>query len=283
MKKIHWFPGHMQKAKRQIEEKLKLIDIVFVLVDARCPRSSFNPMLDDVLKNKKKLILLTKIDLADDSETKKWIKFYQDNGMHAVGIDSLNRVGINQIVKETKIVLAKKIAKDKAKGMKERPVRALIVGAPNVGKSTLINRLSGRKVASVGNRPGVTKAQQWIRLTKDLELLDTPGILWPKFEDEEVGYHLAISGIIKDEILPKDEVAIFALKFMEEFYPDLLEKRYGFREVDEDVVLTFDAIAKRRGAIGSGGFIDYDRVSDIIRKDIRDGLFGPVTFDRYDG
>jgi ribosome biogenesis GTPase A len=272
----------MQKAKRQIEEKLKLIDIVFVLVDARCPKSSFNPMLDDVLKRKKKLILLTKIDLADDSQTKKWIKFYKDNGMHAVGIDSINRTGLNQIVKETKIVLKDKIAKDKAKGMKERPVRALIVGAPNVGKSTLINRLSGKKVANVGNRPGVTKAQQWIRLTKDLELLDTPGILWPKFEDEYVGYHLAISGIIKDEILPKDEVAIFALRFMEEHYPQLLEKRYGISELDEDIALTFDHIAKRRGCIGSGGFIDYDRVSDIIRKDIRDGLFGPVTFDRYE-
>lgn len=282
MKKIHWFPGHMVKAKRQIEEKLKLIDIVFVLVDGRCPKSSFNPMLDDVLKNKKKLILLTKIDLADEYETKKWIEFYSDNNMKAIGIDSVHNVGINHIVRESKLVLKDKIARDKARGMKERPVRALIVGAPNVGKSTLINRLSGKKVANVGNRPGVTKAQQWIRLAKDLELLDTPGILWPKFEDEQVGYHLAISGIIKDEILPKDEVAIFALKFMEKYYPDLLKKRYGFDELDEDIALTFDKIAKRRGCIGSGGFIDYDRVSDLIRKDIRDGLFGPVTFDRYD-
>jgi len=282
MKKIHWFPGHMVKAKRQIEEKLKLIDIVFVLVDGRCPKSSFNPMLDDVLKHKKKLILLTKIDLADQEMTDYWIKYYEDLGMRAIGIDNMKKIGLNNIAKVTKEILVDKIARDKARGMKERPVRALIVGAPNVGKSTLINRLSGRKVANVGNRPGVTKSQQWIRLTKDLELLDTPGILWPKFEDELVGYNLATSGIIKDEILPKDEVAIFALKFLEEHYPKLLNERYGFSELDEDIALTFDKIAKRRGCIGSGGYIDYERVSDLIRKDVRDGLIGRITFDRYE-
>jgi ribosome biogenesis GTPase A len=206
---IQWFPGHMAKAKREVQEKLKLIDIVFELLDARIPLSSRNPMIDEILANKPRIILLNKADMADEAVTKQWIAFFEQQGVRALAIDSQAGTGVKQIVAAAKDMLKDKFAKMAAKGIKNpRPMRALIVGIPNVGKSTLINRLAGKHIAKTGDKPGVTKAQQWIKVGKEMELLDTPGILWPKFEDEEVGLKLATTGAIKDAILNLQDVAV---------------------------------------------------------------------------
>ncbi|MED3660378.1 ribosome biogenesis GTPase YlqF [Ureibacillus sp. FSL K6-8385] len=277
---IQWFPGHMAKAKRQVQEHLKLVDIVFELVDARLPLSSRNPMIDEVINQKPRIIILNKADMADDEETKKWVEYFENQGFKAVAINSFKGKGLQQITKAAQDILADKWARMKAKGMKHRPIRAMIVGIPNVGKSTLINRFAKKNVAKTGNTPGVTKAQQWVKVGKELELLDTPGILWPKFEDPEVGLKLALTGAIKDAIIHMDDLAVYALKFLSAHYPDRMHERYGIHEIDEeDIVKAFDHIGKLRNVLGAGGEIDYDRVAELIVRDIRNLELGKLTFD----
>ncbi|WP_099352401.1 ribosome biogenesis GTPase YlqF [Fredinandcohnia onubensis] len=277
---IQWFPGHMAKARRQVTEKLSLIDIVFELVDARIPASSRNPMIDEIIKNKPRLLLLNKADMADPKVTKEWISYYKENGVHALAINSQEGNGMKQIVSEAKVILKEKFDKMAAKGIRPRAIRALIVGIPNVGKSTLINRLAKKNIAQTGDRPGITKAQQWIKVGKELELLDTPGILWPKFEDQEVGLKLATTGAIKDTILNLQDIAVYALRFLEENYPENLKERFGLEEIPDDIVLLFDEIAKRRGSMMSGGFVDYDKTAELIIREIRTEKLGRLTFEK---
>ncbi|ETP68790.1 GTPase [Planococcus glaciei] len=279
---IQWFPGHMAKARREVTEKLKLVDIIFELVDARLPLSSRNPMIDQVIQQKPRLIILNKMDMADEVETKKWIRYFEEQGTRAVAINSLDGRGLQLVTRTSKEILAEKWDRMIAKGIKPRAIRAMIVGIPNVGKSTLINRLSKKSLAKTGNMPGVTKAQQWIKVGKEIELLDTPGILWPKFEDPETGFKLAVTGAIKDSVIQMQELAIYALKFLEERYPERLKERYGIEQVDENVAVAFEIIAKRRSFVLPGGEIDYDMTAEAIVRDIRNQYLGRVTFDYYD-
>ncbi|MEK4220913.1 ribosome biogenesis GTPase YlqF [Bacillus sp. FSL W8-0116] len=275
---IQWFPGHMAKARREVTEKLKLIDIVFELVDARLPLSSRNPMIDEIIQQKPRIILLNKADLADSDWTKEWIAYFKSRQLPAIAINSQEGQGLSQIMNKTKELLKEKFERMRARGIKPRAVRAMIVGIPNVGKSTLINRLAKRNIAKTGNTPGVTKAQQWIKVGKELELLDTPGILWPKFEDEEVGYKLALTGAIKDSIINLQDVAAYGLRFLKEHYPERLTERY---QIDPhlEIIEMFDAIGKLRGCLLKGGEIDYDKTTDIIIRDIRSEKLGKLTFD----
>ena len=279
---IQWFPGHMAKARREVTEKLKLVDIIFELVDARLPLSSRNPMIDQVIQQKPRLIILNKMDMADEIETKKWIRYFEEQGTRAVAINSLEGKGLQAVTKASKEILTEKWDRMIAKGIKPRAIRAMIVGIPNVGKSTLINRLSKKSLAKTGNMPGVTKAQQWIKVGKEIELLDTPGILWPKFEDPEIGFKLAVTGAIKDSVIQMQELAIYALKFLEQRYPDRLKERYGIDHVDEEIVNTFDHIAKKRRFVAHDGEVDYEMTAEAIIRDIRNQYLGKVTFDYKD-
>lgn len=276
---IQWFPGHMAKARRQVSENLKLVDIIFELVDARLPLSSRNPMIDEVIHQKTRLLILNKQDMADENETRKWVQYFADRGSKAVAINSLEGKGLQSVTKAAQELLQEKWDRMRAKGMKPRAIRAMIVGIPNVGKSTLINRLAKKNIAKTGNTPGVTKAQQWIKVGKDLELLDTPGILWPKFEDQEVGYKLALTGAIKDTITNMEDLAVYGLRFLEAHYPQRLQERYQMTHVSEELVETFDHIGRLRNVYGPGGEIDYDQVSQLIVRDIRGQQLGQLTFD----
>ncbi|QEO62120.1 ribosome biogenesis GTPase YlqF [Bacillus altitudinis] len=277
---IQWFPGHMAKARREVTEKLKLIDIVFELTDARIPMSSRNPMIEEILQNKPKIMLLNKADKADPRMTKEWRAHFEAQGVRSLAINSVDGQGLNQIITTSKEILKEKFDRMKAKGVKPRAIRALIIGIPNVGKSTLINRLAKKNIAKTGDRPGITTSQQWVKVGKELELLDTPGILWPKFEDEQVGLRLAVTGAIKDSIINLQDVAVYALRFLEEHYPERLKKRYDLAEIPEDTVELFDAIGTKRGCLMSGGFINYDKTTEIIIRDIRTEKFGPLTFEK---
>ncbi|MEO4053544.1 ribosome biogenesis GTPase YlqF [Solibacillus sp. CAU 1738] len=279
---IQWFPGHMAKARREVSEKLKLVDIIFELVDARLPLSSRNPMIDQVINQKPRLLILNKQDMADESETRRWLRYFEERGHKAVAINSLEGKGLQTVTKAAQEILEDKWARMKAKGMKPRAIRAMIVGIPNVGKSTLINRLAKKNIAKTGNTPGVTKAQQWIKVGKELELLDTPGILWPKFEDQEVGYKLALTGAIKDTITNMEDLAVYGLRFLSKKYPTRMEERYGLSFVHEDLVETFDHIGKLRRVFGQGGEIDYDQVAELVVRDIRSQHLGKLTFDFVD-
>lgn len=276
---IQWFPGHMAKARRQVTEKLKLVDIIFELVDARLPVSSRNPMIDEIIQQKPRLVLLNKADMADPSVTNRWLAYFKDKGIPALAINSHAGNGLAAINKAAKEILKDKFDRMKTRGIKPRAIRAMIVGIPNVGKSTLINRLAKKNIAKTGNMPGVTKAQQWIKAGKEMELLDTPGILWPKFEDEETGFKLALTGAIKDAILNLQDVAIFALRFLEVHYPDRLKERYQLDDIPEDVVDLFNHIGKLRGCYAGRSEIDYDKTTDIIIRDIRGEKLGKLTFD----
>ncbi|MEY9976017.1 ribosome biogenesis GTPase YlqF [Lysinibacillus sp. RC79] len=276
---IQWFPGHMAKARREVTEKLKLVDIIFELIDARLPLSSRNPMIDEVINQKPRLLILNKSDMADEQETRKWVEYFAQRGHKAVAINSLEGKGLQQVTKAAQEILKEKFERMKSRGMKSRAIRAMIVGIPNVGKSTLINRLAKKNIAKTGNTPGVTKAQQWIKVAKELELLDTPGILWPKFEDQEVGYKLALTGAIKDTITNMEDLAVYGLRFLSVHYPARMEERYGFQFIHEDLVETFDHIGKLRRVFGPGGEIDYDQVAQLIVRDIRGLQLGKLTFD----
>ena len=279
---IQWFPGHMAKARREVTEKLKLVDIVFELIDARLPLSSRNPMIDDVIHQKPRLLILNKADLADATETTKWIQYFEKEGTRAVAINSFQGQGLQAVTRAAKEILAPKTERMIQRGIRPGAIRAMIVGIPNVGKSTLINRLAKKNVAKTGNSPGVTKAQQWIKYGKELELLDTPGILWPKFEDKEVGYKLALTGAIKDTLLNMEDLALYGLRFLEEHYPKRLMNRYGVSTIGEgqdDIINLFDDIGKLRNTLTTGNEVDYDKVSELIVREIRSELFGKLTFD----
>ena len=279
---IQWFPGHMAKARREVTEKLKLVDIVFELIDARLPLSSRNPMIDDVIHQKPRLLILNKADLADSAETAKWIQHFEKEGMRAVAINSFQGQGLQSVTKAAKEILAPKTERMIKRGIRPGAIRAMIVGIPNVGKSTLINRLAKKNLAKTGNSPGVTKAQQWIKYGKELELLDTPGILWPKFEDKEAGYKLALTGAIKDTLLNMEDLALYGLRFLEEHYPKRLMERYGVSTVgegQEDIINLLDHIGKRRNTLTTGNEVDYDKVSELIVREIRSEMLGKLTFD----
>ena len=278
---IQWFPGHMAKARRQVTEKLKLIDIIFELVDARLPLSSRNPMIDEIIQHKPRLVLLNKADMADKQVTKEWIHYFQEKNITALAINSHAGTGMKEIVTAAQGILAEKFERYKARGAKPGAIRAMIVGIPNVGKSTLINRLAKKNIAKTGNTPGVTKAQQWIKVGKELELLDTPGILWPKFEDQEVGQKLALTGAIKDAVLNLEDVALFGINFLEEKYPARVKEWLKIEgELPQDTVEKFDLIGEKKGLFMGNREIDYDKVTDLIIRDIRNEKFGPLSLER---
>jgi ribosome biogenesis GTPase A len=277
---IQWFPGHMAKARREIEEKLKLVDFVMELVDARAPLSSQNPMLQQVLQNKSKMILLMKRDLADTKVTNEWIEYFKEREIPALAVNVNDKSDVNRVVQLAKELGKVKLEKLKKKGIQPRAARAMIVGIPNVGKSTLINRLANKKIAKVGDRPGVTKQQLWIKVKKEFELLDTPGILWPKFEDQTVGYRLAAIGTIKDQLLSIQDIVVFLINYLKEYYPKSLEERYQIEQHEEDMLEIFMKIGKFRGALESGGNINLDKVSDLVIRDLRTGRLGNITLER---
>ena len=278
--KINFFPGHMNKARKEIEEKIKLIDIVYEVVDARMPFSSRIKDIDDLIKNKPKIMIMTKRDLCDLDRTNKWISYYESLGYKVFLTDLINDKNVNKLFSLTDEVLEELNSKRIEKGMTARKYRVLIMGVPNVGKSTLINKITGRKAVNVGNKPGVTKNISWIRINDKLDLMDTPGILWPKIDDQKVGYTLACFSSIKDEILPIDEVACYILKYLFDNYKDSLFNRYGISFLDEeDYEEAYEIIGRKRGCIVKGNEVDYNKVSNIIIKDLREGYLGKVTFD----
>ena len=271
---VQWYPGHMAKAKREIEEKIKLVDIVYELIDARIPYSSKNPMIGDILKNKPHLVIMTKTSMASPQMTKRWENYYKDLGYRVLPIDSLSGENVKKIEIMSRDILHEKIQKDLARGLKPRPIRSMIVGVPNVGKSTLINKLVNKNVAITGNKPGVTKAQQWIRINQNMELLDTPGVLWPKFEDQKVGIHLALTGAIKSEILHNDDLILYLLSFLKENYQGVIESRYGVEEVMDNVEL-LDNIMRKSGIHKD----DYDKCYELIMNEFRSLKLGRITLD----
>lgn len=276
---IQWFPGHMAKARREVTEQLKLVDIVFELIDARLPLSSRNPMIDQVIHQKPRLLILNKVDLADDRETEKWIRHFEEQGVRAIAINSFEGKGMQSVTRAAKEVLEPKLARMRSRGIRPGAIRAMIVGIPNVGKSTLINRLAKKNIAKTGNMPGVTRAQQWIKFGKELELLDTPGILWPKFEDKEAGYKLALTGAIKDTLLNMEDLAVYGLRFLEAHYPNRLYDRYNLTTVGDDIMDVFTIIGERRKVYTTGSEIDYDKVAELVVRDIRNEHLGKLTFD----
>lgn len=276
---IQWFPGHMAKARRQVVEKLKMIDLVIELLDARLPLSSRNPMIDEIVANKPRLVLLNKADLSDTNKTKRWLQYFEQQNQKALAVDAQTGKGVQKIPDLCHQLVAELQEKRLSKGMQPRSVRVLIVGIPNVGKSSLINRLAKKSSLKTGDRPGITKAQQWIKLGNKLELLDTPGILWPKFDDQMIGYRLAASGAIKDEILDFQDIALFAADFLKQEYPNYLQERYKLEAIPEDKVELLEAIGRKRGCLMSGGRIDYDKASELILRELRSGTLGPITFE----
>ena len=278
---INWYPGHMAKTKREIKEKIDLIDIVFEVIDSRIPMSSKNKEIDDIVKNKPRLIVMTKRDLCDEEESLKWKKYYESLGYKVIMVDLIKDNKWKDIFNITKEIGKEVNDKRIKKGLKPRRLRVLILGIPNVGKSTLINRLVGKKATNVGNRPGVTKSLEWIRINNELELLDTPGILWPRLDGENIGLNLASMTAIKEEILNKEDVCIYIINTMLKFYPDSFRKRYKLSEDIKDIVMILDHIGKNIGAFRNNE-TDYDKVYTTILKDLREGYFGGVTFDRYE-
>lgn len=279
---ISWYPGHMAKTKRLINENIDAIDIVYEVVDARIPYSTRVRNLDIKVTNKPRILVFTKMDLCDKVETTKWIKYYESNGEEVVCLDLEHNPNLKPLFSKTKELMSETNAKRAMKGMNEKRARVLIIGVPNAGKSTLINRLVGKKAVNVGNKPGVTKNLNWIRINEDVELLDTPGILWPKLEEETVAFNLACFTAIREEILPIYEVIEYFLRALQKYYPEKLESRYGIKEIDEDIVNTLDIIGKKRGCLIKGGEIDYDKVIQVIMSDIKDGLIKNITFDRFE-
>ena len=279
---INWFPGHMAKARREITEKIKVIDIVIELVDARAPYSSKNPMINEITKNKPRLIVLTKKDMADDQYTKQWVQYYEKCGYQAMSVNLKNFNEYQKVIEKCRVVLKDKMEKEKARGLKPRAIRAMVLGIPNVGKSTFINKLANRKATVTGNKPGVTKAQQIIRIAKDFELFDTPGVLWPKLDDEHVAKNIALLGSIKQSILPLDDLFIEAMRYLSKHYPELLKERYQL-EIDENdpdwIIHTFDHIAKIRKIKPLRGETDYDRVMELFFSEVNDGSIGKITWE----
>ena len=285
---INWYPGHMAKTKRQIIEDMKLVDVVIELLDARIPKSSQNPDIQGMLKNKKKIVILNKSDLADEKETKKWIEYFKKKNILAIDVDSNQGKGIKQVSQAIEKIMEDELKIQNSKGRIRKTIRVMIVGIPNVGKSSFINRISKKTTMTVGNKPGVTRQKQWIRIGNQIELLDTPGVLWPKFESEEVGLNLAYTGSIKEEILEKTEIAYNLLKFLDENYSSDLYAKYKISEQEIDEIkdnpqYTLELmylIGKKRGALISSGNIDEEKVAKIILDDFKNGRIGKITLEK---
>ena len=280
---IQWYPGHMTKAKRAMKEDIKLVDLIIELVDARVPLSSRNPDIDELGRQKARLILLNKADLAGEKGNDAWISFFESQGIQAVKVDSRSRAGLKQIQAAVAEACREKIERNRKRGILNRPVRAMVVGIPNVGKSTFINSYAGKASARTGNKPGVTKGSQWIRLNKTLELLDTPGILWPRFESREVGLHLAFIGSINDEILDREELAAELIKILSQRYPEVLPGRYG-KEVQggthmTEAVAALEGIARVRGCVLKGNEYDLKKAANLLLDDYRSGRLGRITLE----
>ena len=271
---FQWYPGHMTSAKRQMLEDIKLVDLVIELLDARCPLSSQNPDIDEIAKNKARLILLNKADMADKGATEKWRAYFEAQGLNVCCVDARNSADMKQINALVKKACEKKIARDRARGIKNRPVRAMVAGIPNVGKSTFINTFAKKAAAKTGNRPGVTRGKQWIRLSSELELLDTPGILWPKFEDQKVGLNLAFIGSINDNIINTEELALELFKFLKENYPGTAEEFYRIDEA------SLEEIARVRGCLKSGGEFDTLKAANILLENFRNGKIGRISLEK---
>ncbi|WP_455456650.1 ribosome biogenesis GTPase YlqF [Streptococcus salivarius] len=274
MATIQWFPGHMSKARRQVQENLKHVDFVTILVDARLPLSSQNPMLTKIVGDKPKLLILNKADLADSNRTKEWRSYFEGQGIKTLAINSKEQSTVKLVTDAAKSLMADKIQRLRERGIQKETLRTMIIGIPNAGKSTLMNRLAGKKIAVVGNKPGVTKGQQWLKSNKDLEILDTPGILWPKFEDELVGLKLALTGAIKDQLLPMDEVTIFGLNYFKTYYPERLEERFKGIDLEEEAPEIIMEMTRKLGFRE-----DYDRFYNLFVKEVRDGKLGRYTLD----
>lgn len=274
-----WFPGHMTKAMRQMKEDIKLIDLIIELLDARIPLSSRNPEIDNLGQNKARLVLLNKADLADEKQNNKWIEYFKEKGIVALKINSKNKQGIKEINNAVNIACKEKIERNLKRGIKNRPIRAMVVGIPNVGKSTFINAYAGKNCAKTGNKPGVTKGKQWIRLNKNLELLDTPGVLWPKFDDQKIGMHLAFIGSMNDNILDVSELAFQLIKLLENLYPNAIKDRYSIEDHDNILQIMYQ-IAEVRGCKLKGNQPDLDKTSKIVLDDFRSGKLGRITLDR---
>lgn len=278
MMQYQWYPGHMTKAKRQMQEDIKLVDLVIELVDARIPVSSHNPDIDELGKNKARLVLLNKADLADETRNQAWCRYYKEQGVSAVRLDSRNRGGMKSIQSVIQEACREKMERNRRRGILNRPVRAMVAGIPNVGKSTFINSFAGKACTKTGNKPGVTKGKQWIHLNKEVELLDTPGILWPKFEDQTVGLHLAFIGSMKDELINMDELALALIGELTEKYPGLLAKRFELEEC-EDKVRILEQLAQNRGCIRKGGGLDYAKAAGMLVEEFRSGKLGRITIE----
>lgn len=278
---IQWYPGHMVKAKRKIAEDLKLVDVVIELLDARIPLSSRNPEVDEIVGNKKRIIVLNKSDLADPAENRKWIEYFNSGNTRAILANSVNGAGLKDVLSASRQLMKEKLDKLKSKGLLVKTTRALIIGIPNVGKSTFINKLAGKSVAQTGDRPGVTKSKQWIKVSPELELLDTPGILWPKFEDERVGMSLAFTGAIKDDILDVNELAQNLLLVLAARFPDKLKQRYKLEDIPMDMTPEelLAVIGRKRGCMIAGGAVDMQRASVMLLDEFRGGRIGNITLE----
>ncbi|CDA11368.1 ribosome biogenesis GTPase YlqF [Intestinibacter bartlettii] len=276
---INWYPGHMKKTKEMVQNNLKLVDVVIELLDARIPLSSKNPEIDKLAHNKPRVVVLNKSDLSDRTKLNKWISYYQSKGIKAIPVDTLKGSGVNKIVEECKNVTKEKMDALKEKGRKERAIRVMIVGVPNVGKSSLINKLTGRKSTQTGDRPGVTKGKQWVRLKGNLELLDTPGILWPKFEDQKIALNLAFTRAIKDEILDIDTLGLKFIEKMSEIEPEKLKARYKLDSLGEEPLETMEMIGRKRGFILGRNELDYTRIAKTVLNEFREGKLGQITLE----
>ncbi len=282
MKQIQWYPGHMAKTKREIIEKVKLVDVVIEILDARIPFSSRNPVIDSMIGNTPKIILFNKADLSDSKQLQRWIDYLDGEGIKSLKINAITGQGLDKLLPLMKDILKEKIAKEISRGRTERPLRTMILGIPNVGKSTVINKLANKKKLVVADRPGVTKQTQYIRVGTDFELLDTPGILWPKFDNEEIALKLALTGAIKDNILPLDDVVIAGFRFLDKYYKGRLNERYDIEVDIENIVKIYDDIGIRRGCLLPGKEINYERVSELFLYDFRHLKFGKIIMDRVE-